>query len=367
MSIKSGYSASHNIGEAVKEIKNQIGADNTKMIVFFASAEINPNLLALEFEKNFNDCVSFGCTTYEQVINGKKLKNSIVAMSFDDEIIDDVKVEVLNNSNIEESVNTAFRNFEEHYKTPTNNLNFQNYFGITLIDGLSMSEERIIDKIMDLTNVFFVGGSASDNLEFRETHVFCNGKAYPNTSILALVKPKAVFELLKTQSFKILNKKLLPTKVDKETRTVYEFNHIPAVKAYAQALNIEPYQLPDYFMSNPLGLIINNQPFVKSPRKVKGNALVFHCEVSEGVELSLLESDDIVGETQRMLNETDYQNTVKGILNFDCVLRSLELKNKGLTEEYAKIFSNVPTIGFSTYGEQYLSHINQTSTMILFK
>ena len=362
MSIKSGYSVSSNIEETVKEIKDQIWSDKIKMIIFFSSVEINPSSLAVEFKKNFDNCVSFGCTTYEQVINDKKFKNAIVAMSFDDEIIEDIKVEVLKNSNIEETVDKAFRGFENYYKTPINTLNFQNYFGITLIDGLSMSEERIIDRIIDSTNVFFVGGSASDNLEFRQTQVFSNGKAYPNSSILALVKPKSIFELLKTQSFKILNQKLIPTKVDKKTRTVYEFNHIPAVKAYAQALNIEPYQLSDYFMSNPLGLIINNQPFVKSPRKVKGNALVFHCEVSEGIELSLLESDDIVGETQRVLDETDYQNTVKGILNFDCVLRSLDLKNKGLTEEYSKIFANIPTIGFSTYGEQYLSHINQTAT-----
>lgn len=367
MSIKSGYSISSNIEEAVKEIKDQIGSDNIKMVIFFTSTNIDVNLLALEFKKNFSTCVSFGCTTYEQIINDKKLKNAIVAMSFDDQIIEDVKVEVLTNINTEESVDKAFRGFENYYKTPINTLNFQNYFGITLIDGLSMAEERIIDRIIDSTNVFFVGGSASDNLEFRQTQVFCNGKAYPNASILALIKPKAIFELIKTQSFKILNEKLIPTKVDKETRTVYEFNHIPAVKAYSQALNIEPYQLSDYFMRNPLGLIINNQPFVKSPRKVKGNAVIFHCEVSEGVELSLLESDNIIGETQRVLDETDYQNTVKGILDFDCVLRSLELKNKGLTKEYSKIFANIPTIGFSTYGEQYLSHINQTATMILFK
>lgn len=367
MAIKSGYSNSSNIEEAVREIKNQIWSDGIKMVVFFASVDINPSLLAVEFQKNFSSCISFGCSAYQQSINGKNHEKSIVAMSFDEEIIENVKVEVLSKSDSEETVDKAFKNFEHYYKTPISNLNFQKYFGITLLDGITMSEEKIINRIIDLTNVFFVGGSASDNLEFKQTHVFCNGKAYINSSILALVKPKTSFEILKTQSFKILNKKLTPTKVDRSTRTVYEFNGIPAVKAYAQALNIEPYKLNEYFMNNPLGLIINNQPFVKSPRKVKGNAIVFYCEVSEGIELSLLEADCIVSKTKKDLEDSDYKKTVKGIINFDCVLRSLDLKNKDLTEEYEKIFSTIPTIGFSTYGEQYLSHVNQTATMILFK
>ena len=58
---------------------------------------------------------------------------------------------------------------------------------------------------------------------------------------------------------------------------------------------------------------------------------------------------------------------VSGMLNFHCILRTLELKSKHQTEAYGRLFSDIPTIGFSTYGEAYLGHINQTSTMLLFK
>jgi hypothetical protein len=33
--------------------------------------------------------------------------------------------------------------------------------------------------------------------------------------------------------------------------------------------------------------------------------------------------------------------------------------------EYGALFSPIPTVGLSTYGEQFKGHINQTATMIL--
>jgi hypothetical protein len=54
-------------------------------------------------------------------------------------------------------------------------------------------------------------------------------------------------------------------------------------------------------------------------------------------------------------------------LNFHCILRTLELKGKNQLDAYGRLFERVPTVGFSTYGEEYLAHIKQTSTMLLFK
>jgi hypothetical protein len=54
-----------------------------------------------------------------------------------------------------------------------------------------------------------------------------------------------------------------------------------------------------------------------------------------------------------------------GLINFHCILRTLELKAKGQTAAYGALFTKLPTIGFSTYGESYVGNINQTSTMLL--
>ena len=58
---------------------------------------------------------------------------------------------------------------------------------------------------------------------------------------------------------------------------------------------------------------------------------------------------------------------ISGIINFSCILRAQELEEKNQTEAYGKIFAGIPTIGFNTYGEELIFHINQTATMLVFK
>jgi len=96
--------------------------------------------------------------------------------------------------------------------------------------------------------------------------------------------------------------------------------------------------------------------------------MVFYCNVLEGMELSLLNSTDIVKDTKKAIDDKKKElGNISAIINFHCILRTLELENKGITEAYGKLFTDIPTIGFSTYGEEYIGHINQTSTMLVFK
>jgi hypothetical protein len=138
--------------------------------------------------------------------------------------------------------------------------------------------------------------------------------------------------------------------------------------AYAEALGVTVEEAANRFMTNPVGLMVDNEPYVRSPQQFKGNGMVFYCNIREGSELMLLQSGDIVADTKADLDaKCRSLGNIRGIINFHCLFRTLELIRKHQTDAYGALFKDIPTIGFSTYGEAYIGHMNQTSTMLLFR
>jgi hypothetical protein len=308
----------------------------------------------------------FGCSTAGELVTGKMLTNSIVAMAFDKHAIRNSKIAVLDDLGSDSY--EAFSSFERHYGKPMAEMDPSQYVGIILVDGLCLKEELIIDRIGDLTNVNFIGGSAGDDLKFAKTCVYANGRSYSNAAVLALIEPTAEFAFVKTQSFRSLDKKLVVTKADEFTREVIEFDNKPAAVAYAEALGTSVTEAPDRFMHNPVGLMIGDEPYVRSPQQIRGDKMAFYCSVAEGMELTLLESTDIIQDTSRALAKAREElGGISGLINFNCILRTLELRQKQLTGPYGELFADAQAIGFSTYGEQFIGHINQTATMLVFK
>lgn len=368
MQIQTAYSQSDDINEAVSQIKAQFDSLDSKIVLFFASSNFDPEMTASAFKETFAGTPTFGCSTAGEIVSGKMLKNAVVAMALSTSVIEDFSFQVVQKIKSENNTAQAIKEFENHFGVAASEMDFEKYVGIILMDGLSGAEERVMDNLGDLTNVMFIGASAGDDLKFSKTWVFADGKAYTDAALLIMLKPGVPFSFIKTQSFVAKPQKLVPTRVDEETREVLEFNGMPAAKAYAEAIGVPQDELESRFMVNPIGLMINDEPFIRSPQRLNGDTVAFYCMVSEGMELSLLESLDIISDTKAAVEKKRAEmGGLSGIINFNCILRTLELEKKNITEEYGKIFSDIPTIGFSTYGEAFIGHINQTSTMLVFK
>lgn len=368
MTIKTIFTTRSTVEEAVRDLQAQANGFQTKMVIYFASTKYDPIQISAQMELSFKGAMVLGCSTAGELTSGKMLKGSLTAMLLDADVIEDAKIEVVENIGKGNPIPDAFRAFEDHFHTSMSEMDVNRYVGIILIDGLSKSEERLMEKIGDLTSVLFVGGSAGDDLKFQKTYIYANGKVYSDAAVLALLKPACGFSFIKTQSFYALKPTLEATRVDEPNRKVLEFDHKPALQAYADALQLSLDEAKNVFMEHPLGLMLGDEPYVRSPQMVNGQEIVFYCNIREGARLSVLQSTDIVGDTKAAIAAKKAEmGSISGILNFHCILRTLELENKGLTDDYGKVFADIPTAGFSTYGEAYLCHINQTSTMLVFK
>jgi hypothetical protein len=368
MTAKTAYSTKEKLADNLKEIIAQLAAANPTLLLFFASTKYRIEKVGAGLQEAYPDAKVIGASTAGELVTGKMLKNSVVAMAFDKDSVADVDVAVVENIKTEDNFKAAFKQFEKHFKQKLADLSIEQYVGLVLVDGLSGQEEKVMDKIGDLTDLTFIGGSAGDDLKFKSTEIYANKAVHSNAAVLALLKPTKGYDIIKTQSFKVLRKKLVADRVDEANRVVISFNNAPALEAYAKATKTTKETAQSAFMKNPVGLMLNGEPYVRSPQQVKGDSIVFYCNIKEGTELSLLESTDIVADTEAALKKKiPAKSKPAGVINFHCILRTLELEAKKQTEAYGKLFDNFPTVGFSTYGEQYLGHINQTSTILVIK
>ncbi len=369
MKVKTAYSQKNSVSEICSDIKQQIGTFDAKLVQFFTSSHISPETISAEMQNIFAGIPIIGCSTAGEIISGKMLSNSVVLMAFGADIVSDCKIEILTNlSTDNQVVDKAFANFENYFGISMANLNSDEYVGMVLFDGLCGKEEIINERIGDLTNVTFIGGSAGDDLQFKQTYLYVNGKTYTDAAVLVLIKSNTHFEVLKTQSFIPTQRKALITKANEAKRTIIEINNQPATEEYSKLVGMPVERISESFQQNPLGIVFEDHIFVRSPQKTDGNNIVFYCAIREGMELDVLKSTEIVADTQNELNlKIEKMGGISAIVNYNCILRTLELQQNHETEAYGEIFKNIPTIGFSTYGESYIGHINQTATMLCFK
>lgn len=365
MTILAAHTEHPDATEAVLELKAQLGSMNPRFLLFFASAQRDVAALGDALKRTF-DCPSIGSTTAGEFASGKIFDGAVVLLAFDEDHLKHVAVARVVDAKSEASTREAYA--ELVARVPVDDADPAKLLGLVLQDGLSGAEEVVMSALSSLSNIPFVGGSAGDGGKFVRTHVFVNGEASSGGAALALLELKHGFDILKTQSFDILPKTLTVTRADEAKRRIFEFNDKPAASEYARVLGVSREELPKHFQRHPLGLIVaDNEPFVRSPQQLINEDVVFYCNVKEGMELSVLEARDIVKDTEAALKAAlGAFGKVEALVNFHCILRTVELEQKGQAEAYAALFESPTSIGFSTYGESYIGHINNTSVMLLF-
>ena len=366
MSIRTGYST-RELPAAAADLKEQCGGREPRAVIFFASPKYDPAALSRAMRAEFpNSCLA-GCSSAGELAQCRMMTGSVVAMFLDGDVVEDAATAVVGNLSSDISLKSAFEGLEQHFHMPVASLDMEKYVGLVMVDGLSGAEERLLERVGDACDLFFVGGSAGDDCKFQATHVLADGQSYRDAAVLVLLRLKHGFQVVKTQSFLSAGKILTATKVDEDRRMVLEFDGKPALSAYAEALGVSVAEAPAHFFRHPLGLMIEGEPFVRSPQHAEGSSIVFYCQIKPGMELEVLQATDIVSDTRKAIEQQKSAGAIRGIIDFQCILRTLQLREEQRCGEYGEIFQGIPNIGLSTYGEAYLGHLNQTSTMLVFR
>ena len=315
--------------EALMEIKRGI-RKKPKLVAFFASTKYDLDAIGKGLEAAFPGTTVIGCSTAGELITGRMLKDSIVALAMDEQLVSQVMVEVIPDLAAKDGVANAFASFEKKMGRKMSALDMQKYAGVILIDGLRAAEETDHGFDRQPFGPYMDRRICRGRPEVQGNQGFRERKSRTNAAILAIIRLDKGFDVIKTQSFSQTGKMLKATDVDEVSRTVIKFNGQPAAKAYAAAIGYSSEKVSDGFMRYPVGVVINGEPFVRSPQRLDEEKIVFYCNIKKGTELSVLESKDIVKDTSEALREmTKALGHISGIINFNCILRTLELDAKG--------------------------------------
>lgn len=249
-------------------------------------------------------------------------------------------------------------------------------FVLTLVDGLSNSESYLMEAIYEAGNLpyLFVGGSAGGPLDFSMTRLYDGQQLRYGHAVFVFIKlaPAYRYGIFKSQNFEDTGTSLTIAEASTELRRVYSVldaqsgeirNVLDALAAHFRCSRSE---LGSKLQSHSFGIKIQDEIFVRSVLTINEQEgyLQFACDLAFGEQLFLLRSVDLADRTRRDFDafSRGKPQPLGGILN-DCILR--RLNNAGALSR-ANVYGDIPTAGFSTFGELLGVNINQTLTAIFF-
>lgn len=350
---------------AVEQLKAQLSGPSAGRVLF-CSSTYDLARLGPELHRAFDDAPLAGCTTAGEVGSRGYLPTpgisgfSLPADAFD---MDVGFIHDLRSVDTRRLGETASSIIAHHRDTERSGYSF----GMLLIDGLSIREEAVVRTVhSSLREIPLVGGSAGDDLRFRQTHVLIDGQFVSDAASLTLVRTRWPFHVFKHQHIRGDSKKLVVTAAIPRQRIVLEFNGYEAAQAYADAIGLEVGELnSDVFSIHPVIFRVGNAEYVRSIQgTVPGGGLRFFCAIDEGIVLTMAQGDDMLGHLSHCADELE---SIVGpaalTIGFDCILRRNESLVRDHVEGIDNIFRRLNLCGFATYGEQIgPMHVNQTLT-----
>jgi hypothetical protein len=366
LKVKTGSSVLNNEKNAVKELFSKIYQPDMEAVIFFCSSRFDLEKLGMELKKTFS-CPLIGCTTAGEISTNGYQEGGIAGTSLSSselklhpqvifplnrfghleaqELADSIKGKL--------SLSAGFQN--------------EKMFGLLMIDGMSAMEENIVAMLYNhFECIPIIGGSAGDDMRFKETKVYSDGEFISGAAIFTIFETTLPFCTFMAQHFLPTQNKLVITGADPSRRIITEINGDPAAQEFARILEIPISGLtPSLFSKYPLMLRIGDDWYVRSIQKANDDgSLSFYCAIDVGLVLTIGKGDNLVTNFKDMLNKISQRipNT-NLIIGFDCILRKMEIVGEKITEDIGDLVKNTNFIGFSTYGEQFNSvHVNQTLT-----
>lgn len=367
-SIQKAYSINPDAKQAAQEIYAALALNDAALVMFFCCVEYDLTALSAELSRLFKDTPLVGCTTAGEISAAGYVENSITAFSLpschfqvETRLIKNLRE--FSEQAASDLVDEMLHDLQARELAPL----MQNSFALTLLDGLSIREEIVMNTLNNaLQDIQLVGGSAGDNLHFKDTHVYLNNEFHSNSAALILVNTNCPFQIFSDHHLAQGQEKLVVTSADPFKRVVHEFNAEPAALEYCRITGLRLEQLDArVFALNPLAVQIGDHSYIRSIQQVNEDlSLTFFCAIDQGIVLTRMYSTGLVNHTHNiLLGLAEELGEPSLVIGYDCIHRRIEMEEHDLLPAISELYKKYNVIGFSTYGEQHNDlHLNHTLT-----
>lgn len=351
-----------------EELHRALFQPDLRLVVVFISADHDISALAAALDDAFAPVPVVGCTTAGEIAPDGYREGSVSGLSLaaPDFSVATVLVRDLQNFNINVG-QEVLRQAMQEIRRQAPGAGRDQMFAFTLIDGLCGCEEAVVSALhAAMGDIPLCGGSAGDCLRFQRTVVLHQGRLYSDSALVVLVATPLPFQVFKTEHFIAGSEKTVVTEADPARRIVTEINAEPAAREYARVVGLEAQPLtPMIFANHPMVVRVGGANFVRSIQKVnEDGSLTFFCAIDEGIVLTAAHGVDLAENLAQLFDGLRRKLGEPAlVVGFDCILRGLEMDDKGLRRQVGRMMAENNVVGFATYGEQYQAmHVNQTFT-----
>lgn len=366
--VRTAWSLHRDPQLAVRELADGLQHAHLGAVLFFCSTEYPLDELGHALDETFPHVPVSGCTTAGEITPTGYGRGCVVAIGFDRrfftvaptliadlESFDLLRAQCLVDKLLGECRRQSTVSASDHS------------FALTLLDGLSSSEEQVLATLdAALGNIPSFGGSAGDDNRLAHTYVYHRGHFHSQAAVVVMITTPLPFEVFSTHHLRPCAEKLVVTAADRHQRTVHELNAAPAAGEYARLVGREVARLSEAdFAQYPLAVRIGERFYARSIQRIHADgSLTFYCAVENGIVLTAMRPTPILADLEQVLSDLESRlGPPTLIIGCDCFLRRLAIEALGEAQSASELLRRWRAIGFNTYGEQHHGmHINQTFT-----
>jgi hypothetical protein len=354
---------------AAEELAAALHHESLGFVLFFCSADYPLDDLSDALNEAFAGVPVAGCTTAGEITPQGYGRGCIVAIGLDRRhfAVSCALVEDLDRFDLIRAQHLVDGLLDECRDRAVAPPLAEHSFALTLLDGLSSSEEQVLATLdAALGRIPSFGGSAGDDNRLSHTHVHAAGRFHGQAAVVVMINTLLPFEVFTTHHLRPRQEKLVVTRADRARRRVLELNALPAAEEYARLVGLPVAALDaTVFARHPLAVRLGESHYVRSIQRVNDDgSLSFYCAVENGIVLTAMQPAPLLEDLEAVFaGLTERLGEPALIIGCDCFLRRLELEALGQVGAASGLLGRSRVIGFNTYGEQHHGmHINQTFT-----